>query len=494
MPDYYRSSFLEHPLCRELNIGSVARTGSTEKKSRSLDRRCAMDFITTRRQTNNGTVTDETKNLPFYKYSRRSSLPVIFPEILAHKGDEHKERRDNMIAPRCEPPMKIRYENENQNHEKENQNREEYRYKESPSTPSFIQPLDPPLFKLRPVQEVPMSRSTPGTLPGLTKGADDITVIASNESPAHIQSGELTTCTTSKKKEISKASTVAAAGPNNALDAAVLLACIRNLMGETKAMNPDSVMPKIPIRNLMGETKAMNPDSVMPKIPSLEKRLNSLGLNKGCNDEKTIEKSQDSNCFHKGFSFDNFASSTHARPRIVSMDVHSGNNFTPHSLALCTQKSRLGYASQLDVNKDGKESSVHSFPSFHPVSLPNTPRVSMSMTDVIHQRRAEWKKRYLLVEDHSKLFHTNTDNSIFSDNNQVKMKISPGQSSSSLSQPAGTTEITRTILRKKFSWKHYPELEAFLIENRDEYLRHSVRTQLHYGTKALQQSPHWTRD
>ncbi len=30
------------------------------------------------------------------------------------------------------------------------------------------------------------------------------------------------------------------------------------------------------------------------------------------------------------------------------------------------------------------------------------------------------------------------------------------------------------ILRKKFSWKHYPPLEAFLIANRGEYLRHSA--------------------
>eukprot|EP00544_Gedaniella_sp_CCMP2646_P006571 CAMPEP_0202491574 /NCGR_PEP_ID=MMETSP1361-20130828/8589_1 /ASSEMBLY_ACC=CAM_ASM_000849 /TAXON_ID=210615 /ORGANISM="Staurosira complex sp., Strain CCMP2646" /LENGTH=327 /DNA_ID=CAMNT_0049121645 /DNA_START=54 /DNA_END=1037 /DNA_ORIENTATION=+ len=30
------------------------------------------------------------------------------------------------------------------------------------------------------------------------------------------------------------------------------------------------------------------------------------------------------------------------------------------------------------------------------------------------------------------------------------------------------------ILRKKFSWKNYPELEAFLIANREEYLRHSA--------------------
>ena len=32
----------------------------------------------------------------------------------------------------------------------------------------------------------------------------------------------------------------------------------------------------------------------------------------------------------------------------------------------------------------------------------------------------------------------------------------------------------RIILRKKFSWKHYPPLEEFLIANREEYLRHST--------------------
>lgn len=33
---------------------------------------------------------------------------------------------------------------------------------------------------------------------------------------------------------------------------------------------------------------------------------------------------------------------------------------------------------------------------------------------------------------------------------------------------------SRKVLHKKFSWKNYPELEEFLIANRDEYLRHST--------------------
>mmetsp|Transcript_20943 Transcript_20943/g.59771 ORF Transcript_20943/g.59771 Transcript_20943/m.59771 type:complete len:522 (+) Transcript_20943:274-1839(+) len=41
-----------------------------------------------------------------------------------------------------------------------------------------------------------------------------------------------------------------------------------------------------------------------------------------------------------------------------------------------------------------------------------------------------------------------------------------------LSITNGTT--LKKILRKKFSWKNYPELEAFLIANREEYLRHSA--------------------
>lgn len=32
----------------------------------------------------------------------------------------------------------------------------------------------------------------------------------------------------------------------------------------------------------------------------------------------------------------------------------------------------------------------------------------------------------------------------------------------------------KTILRRKFSWKNYPELESFLVANREEYLRHST--------------------
>lgn len=41
-------------------------------------------------------------------------------------------------------------------------------------------------------------------------------------------------------------------------------------------------------------------------------------------------------------------------------------------------------------------------------------------------------------------------------------------------ESSGNRCAPRKILRKRFSWKHYPPLEDFLIANREEYLRHST--------------------
>lgn len=50
--------------------------------------------------------------------------------------------------------------------------------------------------------------------------------------------------------------------------------------------------------------------------------------------------------------------------------------------------------------------------------------------------------------------------------------------------------VYRTILKKKFSWKHYPPLEQFLLANRDEYLRHST---LNYTVQQKQYNNHLTK-
>jgi len=41
--------------------------------------------------------------------------------------------------------------------------------------------------------------------------------------------------------------------------------------------------------------------------------------------------------------------------------------------------------------------------------------------------------------------------------------------------PQGQMGVKKTILRRKCAWKNYPELEKFLIENREDYLRHSAK-------------------
>ena len=50
-------------------------------------------------------------------------------------------------------------------------------------------------------------------------------------------------------------------------------------------------------------------------------------------------------------------------------------------------------------------------------------------------------------------------------------------------QPEPFNSIGKIILRRKCAWKNYPELETFLIENRDEYLRHSA---MNYTQKQKQ--------
>jgi hypothetical protein len=49
-----------------------------------------------------------------------------------------------------------------------------------------------------------------------------------------------------------------------------------------------------------------------------------------------------------------------------------------------------------------------------------------------------------------------------------------GKEHLSLSKSISCNDGSKVILRRKCAWKNYPELEQFLIDNRDEYLRHSA--------------------
>ena len=91
----------------------------------------------------------------------------------------------------------------------------------------------------------------------------------------------------------------------------------------------------------------------------------------------------------------------------------------------------------------------------------------------------------------SEVSHESPGNSLFStvemsrySNRNLSDKYNPsaygscykgaGYHSGYPSQGSHSTTMKKTILRRKCAWKNYPELEAFLIENREEYLRHSA--------------------
>jgi hypothetical protein len=71
---------------------------------------------------------------------------------------------------------------------------------------------------------------------------------------------------------------------------------------------------------------------------------------------------------------------------------------------------------------------------------------------------------------------------------KIKM-CKPSPSKTHVKETKKSSKTLKTILRKKFSWKNYPELENFLISNREEYLRHSA---LNYTMQQKQYNNHLT--
>lgn len=72
-------------------------------------------------------------------------------------------------------------------------------------------------------------------------------------------------------------------------------------------------------------------------------------------------------------------------------------------------------------------------------------------------------------------------NTPLSKNSKAKTKVVDSSSITSSNQllrystlSSAKKLVPKAILKKKFSWKNFPELERFLIENREEYLRHSA--------------------
>ena len=64
------------------------------------------------------------------------------------------------------------------------------------------------------------------------------------------------------------------------------------------------------------------------------------------------------------------------------------------------------------------------------------------------------------------------------DSDSILLPAFPCTSSKKLVGTSVQGHATKGVLRKKFSWKSYPELEAFLVKNRPQYMEYS--SQLNY--------------
>jgi len=111
----------------------------------------------------------------------------------------------------------------------------------------------------------------------------------------------------------------------------------------------------------------------------------------------------------------------------------------------------------MDMSEDG--SSRGSSPALG-CSSPSSPRSNTNMISPLHSpvsRRNPKRKVNIKFK-----------------NLPLNSKLCKIPTKKSVQAKGNTNGPVKTILRKKFSWKNYPELEAFLIANREEYLRHSA--------------------
>jgi hypothetical protein len=223
-------------------------------------------------------------------------------------------------------------------------------------------------------------------------------------------------------------------------DAAILLASMKKLIEK--------------------EVHSCAPNKSLPRIPDLEKHFSRTPK---CSNQ--LKPTSVKN--FPAYSPDYFGIST--RVRAVSMDSHQ-------SIALRGDSSMEGIQT---IVKPECSSSRHEGPAcISPTASPllcpyPLPLHTFAKKSLL--RGADRRKRYL--DEHA-------DGSSEDELEVVKIlkpkvkkikisKTRPSNKSAS-KEPKKGSKSTNTVLRKKFSWKNYPELENFLIANREEYLRHSA--------------------
>ncbi len=357
-----------------------------------------------------------TSSMPYVDFAmpRPGTIHRSNREDFSNFVDDYKKRKGIMLSPR---------RNSSEENRLEMKSHEKYKETKSPAAIGF-KPLDPPPFTLRPIQQPSLSGSRPSSLPTHNKGIDDIAVITSNVS--HFQSGVLAT--------ITKKQNTADSRRYDTHNAAVLLASIRNSKVEKELVSPVSLMPEIPILEKHS------------KRDYIERQSDQVQEGSDCNNSS-------SSCIS--------LSSAHVRARAVSMDTHSPIYSSQPSSNL--HRVLLKDVMHLNMNNEARNRSG-SIAAMSPIlSRSLHPPPSQGMTGPTRKPMFVGQTKHKRGEN-SHITNCHKALGIVYKNTITKNTVTNN---------ATNTEV-RAILRKKFSWKHYPELEAFLIENRDEYLRHSA--------------------
>ena len=228
-------------------------------------------------------------------------------------------------------------------------------------------------------------------------------------------------------------------------DAAILLASMKNLTAKEAEHTSTNT-------NTNTNTKPMI--IALPSIPDIEKHFERGG---GTN--TVTVRGAITNSFMGTHTPTKLHSSDYSRLRTVSMDSVAPSKGVEH-IGEVVKSVR-----QVTRILPAISTAFHTVPIEPSVLVPKSPR------------GVDRRKRYL--DDHTQDLSPSKEQAPeVDDSSKPEAKK---QKTTKASRPLIEKKVakkspkrTKATLRKKFSWKNYPELENFLIKNREEYLRHSA--------------------
>lgn len=391
-----------------------------------------------------------------------------------------------------------------------------------------FKPLNPPPFSLNNVQKNSSTRYTPTNdlqrddhgehsmktiTPATTTMKKDEELL-----PAYEKKEDGSICTRNLIPTGNLIPSSAVPTREDTRDAAMLLTSIRNIVVE-KELELDHTIHLPP-----------PPQSASLFTPCFEKHFKRDGSKKKENVLSDTPRSTSTDTFSSLKSQQHLTESSfssfflNARARAVSVDSHCFSSQASGSVPRQPVVDLVNIGGALDNMRDHQDDrpayiSPPSSPTLHP-------KVAPLISDIAGKRDrrvADRRKRYL--EEYSgSSFNADSDtDGVISDTSREipqasapasascqklnkrplvtsrpihnrkaakrELKKSTNSNSSPLSMKSSKNVKPKAILRKKFSWKNFPELESFLIENREEYLRHSA---LNYTMQQKQYNNHLT--